>query len=112
MPSVHVYVSVCPSVGLSVYVVYYLLYFIFNYSFVCIHSVCSLSRLSLPPFALFCRYCKYDIYCIAQSYLEDLVPSVFNTLDVHGYFFDPVDRGQSVYVIVFFLHCQVPLFID
>jgi len=28
----------------------------------------------------------------AQSYLQDLVPSVFGTLQDHGYFFDPVER--------------------
>jgi F0F1-type ATP synthase assembly protein I len=35
---------------------------------------------------------KIAARAFAQSYLEDLVPSVFNTLDMHGYFFDPVDR--------------------
>lgn len=28
----------------------------------------------------------------AQSYLQDLVPSVFGTLQDHGYFYDPVER--------------------
>ena len=29
----------------------------------------------------------------AQSYLADLVPSVFGTLKDNGYFFDPVEQG-------------------
>ena len=31
----------------------------------------------------------------AQSYLNDLVPTVFCTLSDHGYFFDPVERGRN-----------------
>lgn len=30
----------------------------------------------------------------AQSYLADLVPSVFGTLSDNGYFYDPVERGK------------------
>ena len=30
----------------------------------------------------------------AQSYLADLVPSVFGTLADNGYFYDPVERGK------------------
>ena len=30
----------------------------------------------------------------AQSYLADLVPSVFGLLSENGYFFDPVERGN------------------
>jgi len=33
----------------------------------------------------------------AQSYLQDLVPSVFGTLHDHGYFFDPVERDVETY---------------
>lgn len=29
----------------------------------------------------------------AQSYLSDLVPSVFSTLSQNGFFYDPVERG-------------------
>ena len=29
-----------------------------------------------------------------QSYLADLVPSVFGSLNEHGYFYDPVERGK------------------
>lgn len=34
----------------------------------------------------------------AQSYLADLVPSVFGTLSDNGYFYDPVERGESFYL--------------
>jgi hypothetical protein len=30
----------------------------------------------------------------AQSYLADLVPSVFGLLSENGYFYDPVERGK------------------
>lgn len=32
----------------------------------------------------------------AQSYLADLVPSVFGTLSDNGYFYDPVERGKCL----------------
>ena len=35
---------------------------------------------------------KIAARAFAQSYLADLVPSVFSTLRVHGYFYDPVER--------------------
>jgi len=35
---------------------------------------------------------KIAARAFAQSYLQDLVPSVFGTLQDHGYFFDPVER--------------------
>ena len=38
----------------------------------------------------------------AQSYLADLVPSVFSTLNQNGYFYDPVERGR----IIFFFFLQ------
>ncbi len=36
---------------------------------------------------------KIAARAFAQSYLSDLVPSVFNTLRDHGFFYDPVERG-------------------
>lgn len=36
---------------------------------------------------------KIAARAFAQSYLSDLVPSVFGTLSDNGYFFDPVERG-------------------
>ncbi len=38
----------------------------------------------------------------AQSYLADLVPSVFSTLNQNGFFYDPVERGKMICVVVFF----------
>jgi len=35
---------------------------------------------------------KLAARAFAQSYLQDLVPSVFGTLHDHGYFYDPVER--------------------
>jgi len=35
---------------------------------------------------------KIAARAFAQSYLQDLVPSVFGTLHDHGYFYDPVER--------------------
>lgn len=32
-------------------------------------------------------------HAFAQSYLADLVPSVFGILTENGYFYDPVERG-------------------
>lgn len=37
---------------------------------------------------------KIAARAFAQSYLADLVPSVFGTLADNGYFYDPVERGQ------------------
>ena len=41
-----------------------------------------------------------------QSYLADLVPSVFGSLNENGYFYDPVERGKGLLslfsTIVFF----------
>lgn len=40
-----------------------------------------------------------------QSYLADLVPSVFGSLNENGYFYDPVERGKgllSLFSIFFF----------
>lgn len=39
---------------------------------------------------------KIAARAFAQSYLADLVPSVFGTLADNGYFFDPVERGAFV----------------
>ena len=35
---------------------------------------------------------KIGARAFAQSYLADLVPSVFGTLNDNGYFYDPVER--------------------
>jgi len=37
---------------------------------------------------------KIAARAFAQSYLADLVPSVFGTLADNGYFYDPVERGK------------------
>lgn len=38
---------------------------------------------------------KIAARAFAQHYLADLLPSVYTTLREHGYFYDPVERGQS-----------------
>ena len=43
---------------------------------------------------------KIAARAFAQSYLADLVPSVFGTLSDNGYFYDPVERGIYGYVCV------------
>ena len=52
---------------------------------------------------------KIAARAFAQSYLADLVPSVFGTLSDNGYFYDPVERGvytchisSSKYISFFF----------
>ena len=37
---------------------------------------------------------KIAAHAFAQSYLADLVPTVFGTLSDNGYFYDPVERGK------------------
>ena len=37
---------------------------------------------------------KIAARAFAQSYLSDLVPSVFSTLSESGFFYDPVERGE------------------
>ena len=44
---------------------------------------------------------KIAARAFAQSYLADLVPSVFGTLADNGYFYDPVERG----VLLIFSTC-------
>ena len=44
---------------------------------------------------------KIAARAFAQSYLADLVPSVFGTLSDNGYFYDPVERGNHMYKIYF-----------
>jgi len=39
---------------------------------------------------------KIAARAFAQSYLADLVPSVFGTLSDNGYFYDPVERGKGI----------------
>jgi hypothetical protein len=36
---------------------------------------------------------KIAARAFAKSYLQDLVPSVFNNLRDNGYFYDPVEHG-------------------
>eukprot|EP00112_Aurelia_sp_Birch-Aquarium-sp1_P004488 Seg1509.11 transcript_id=Seg1509.11/GoldUCD/mRNA.D3Y31 product="Radial spoke head protein 3" protein_id=Seg1509.11/GoldUCD/D3Y31 len=40
---------------------------------------------------------KIAARAFAQSYLSDLIPSVFGTLSDNGYFYDPVDRDVETY---------------
>ncbi|XP_065057175.1 radial spoke head protein 3 homolog B-like [Rhopilema esculentum] len=40
---------------------------------------------------------KIAARAFAQSYLSDLIPSVFGTLNDNGYFYDPVDRDVETY---------------
>lgn len=39
---------------------------------------------------------KIAARAFAQSYLADLVPTVFGTLSDNGYFFNPVERGNNL----------------
>jgi len=39
---------------------------------------------------------KIAARAFAQSYLADLVPTVFGTLSDNGYFYDPVERGTVI----------------
>ena len=39
---------------------------------------------------------KIAARAFAQSYLSDLVPSVFSTLTQNGFFYDPVERGATL----------------
>ncbi len=54
---------------------------------------------------------KIAARAFAQSYLSDLVPSVFNTLRDHGFFYDPVERGvdYSIYLQLFFFNVEICL---
>ena len=40
---------------------------------------------------------KIAARAFAQSYLADLVPTVFGTLSDNGYFYDPVERGKLLH---------------
>lgn len=42
---------------------------------------------------------KIAARAFAQSYLADLVPTVFGTLSDNGYFYDPVERGKKNYLL-------------
>jgi len=42
---------------------------------------------------------KIAARAFAQSYLADLVPSVFSMLSDNGYFYDPVERGNHLMLI-------------
>lgn len=53
---------------------------------------------------------KIAARAFAQSYLADLVPSVFGTLSDNGYFYDPVERGMYT-VITFLPQNYVSLFL-
>lgn len=48
---------------------------------------------------------KIAARAFAQSYLADLIPSVFSTLNEHGFFYDPIERGkQCIYMCVLILN--------
>ena len=51
---------------------------------------------------------KIAARAFAQSYLADLVPSVFGTLADNGYFYDPVERGK----IQITINCTVESFFN
>ena len=38
---------------------------------------------------------KIAARAFAQSYLADLIPSVFTALNEHGFFYDPIERGKT-----------------
>ncbi|XP_046848861.1 radial spoke head protein 3 homolog B-like [Xenia sp. Carnegie-2017] len=40
---------------------------------------------------------KIAARAFAQSYLADMIPSVFGSLNEHGYFYDPVERDVETY---------------
>ena len=40
---------------------------------------------------------KVAARAFAQSYLSDLLPSVFSNLNEGGFFYDPVERGMTIY---------------
>ena len=42
---------------------------------------------------------KIAARAFAQSYLADLVPSVFGSLSDNGYFYDPVERGKLDFLL-------------
>jgi len=42
---------------------------------------------------------KIAARAFAQSYLADLVPSVFGMLSENGYFYDPVERGNCLILL-------------
>lgn len=46
---------------------------------------------------------KISARAFAQSYLADLVPSVFGSLNEHGYFYDPVERDVETYFMPWLL---------
>ena len=54
---------------------------------------------------------KIAARAFAQSYLADLVPSVFGMLSDNGYFYDPVERGNHLINIYkrFNIHIHVPV---
>ena len=39
---------------------------------------------------------KIAARAFAQSYLADLLPSVFSKLNQSGFFYDPVERGRHI----------------
>ena len=52
---------------------------------------------------------KIAARAFAQSYLADLVPSVFGTLSDNGYFYDPVERGKNLFLKRGALYCESKL---
>ena len=49
---------------------------------------------------------KIAARAFAQSYLADLVPSVFSTLNQNGFFYDPVERGTVATIVIACLQFQ------
>lgn len=47
---------------------------------------------------------KIAARAFAQSYLADLVPTVFGTLSDNGYFYDPVERGKKKIICLIWSH--------
>lgn len=45
---------------------------------------------------------KIAARAFAQSYLSDLVPSVFSNLSQNGFFYDPVERGMCTIRISYY----------
>ena len=45
---------------------------------------------------------KISARAFAQGYLSDLMPDVFTTLSDHGYFHDPIEKGDTTQLIVDF----------
>ena len=49
---------------------------------------------------------KVAAQAFAQSYLSDLLPSVFSNLNEGGFFYDPVERGTCTYMYIVYSSCR------